>query len=150
MIIFFQSPANSNLEEFLVLYQKGLSFREVSEETGFPVSTIRDLFVLNKVPLRSNKKATLSDPKRPQRAFRGAIPYGYSLLDGELVVDPREIKIVRKILALRQKGMSFNAISIFLSGQKIPSKLGKRWNDKTVASIIRKHPFSKTVGENNG
>jgi hypothetical protein len=36
--------------------------------------------------------------------------------------------------------MSYNAISILLTNQKIPSKFAKRWNDKTVASIIRKHP----------
>lgn len=108
------------------------------------------MLVLNKVPLRSNKKTNTNDPAKPQRAFRGAIPFGYSILDGELVVDPREIKIVRKILALHQKGMSFNAISKFLSSQKIPSKLGKNWNDKTVASIIRKHPTNKMKGEKNG
>ena len=124
--------------------------KEVSLETDFPISTVRDVFVLYKVPLRSNKKITASDTQRPQRTFQGGIPYGYSILDGKLVIDPREIKIVRKILALHQKGMSFNAISIFLSNQKIPSKLSKRWNDKTVASVIRKHPSNKTEGENNG
>jgi DNA invertase Pin-like site-specific DNA recombinase len=120
--------------------------KEVSLETDFPISTIRDVFVLNKVPLRSNQKTTASDTQKPQRTFQGGIPYGYNILDGKLVIDPREIKIVRQILALHQKGMSFNAISILLSNQKIPSKLSKRWNDKTVASIIRKHP----KGENNG
>ena len=150
MINFFPISANSNFDEFRLLYQKGLSLREISLETDFPISTVRDVLVLNKVPLRTNKKSTEHNAKKPQRTFRGGIPYGYNILDGKVVTDPREIKIVRKILALHQKGMSFNAISILLTNQKIPSKLGKRWNDKTVASIIRKHPTDKTTGENNG
>lgn len=108
------------------------------------------MLVLNKVSLRANKKATANDPEKPQRAFWGGIPYGYSVLDGKVVVDPKEIKVVRKILDLHRKGMSFNAISIWLNNQKIQSKLGKRWSDKTVASIIRRHPPNKIEGENNG
>jgi hypothetical protein len=150
IINFFENPASSNFDDFLRLYQKGLSLREISEASGFSRSTIRDLLVLNKVPLRTNKKTTTEGSVKPQRAFWGAIPYGYTPLDGKLVIDPKEIKIVRKILVLHQKGTSFNAISIFLNNQKIPSKLGKRWSDKTVASIIRKHPSNKTEGDYNG
>lgn len=146
----FPDSATSNFNEFNLLYQKGLSLREVSEATNFPLSTIRDILILNNVPLRSNKKANANDPKKPQRIFRGATPYGYCILDGKVVIDPREIKIVRKILDLHQKGMSYNAISILLTNQNIPSKFGKRWNDKTVASIIRKHPSNKIPGDNNG
>jgi len=138
IINFFQNPANSNFDEFLRLYQKGLSLKEVSQETDFPLSTVRDVLVSNKVPLRANKKAIPDDPEKPQRAFWGAIPYGYNVLDGKLVLDPRETKIVRKILALHQKGMSFNAIAKKLTQEKIISKTGRRWNDKTVAAIIRR------------
>ncbi len=113
--------------------------REVSQETGFPLSTIRDLLDLNKIPLRASKKATADEPQKPKRTFWGQIPYGYNILDGKVVVDPREIKTVRKILDFHQKSTSFNAISKWLNSQKIPSKLNKKWSDKTVASIIRKH-----------
>ena len=57
IIEFSHSPANSNFDEFQRLYQNGLSLREVSRKTDFPVSTIRDILVLNKVPLRTNSKA---------------------------------------------------------------------------------------------
>lgn len=150
IISFFKNPANSNFAEFLGLYQKGLSLREISEETGFPVSTIRDRLIANNIPLRANKKAIAKNPIRPKRAFWGAIPYGYAVLDGKVVVDPREIKIVRRILALHQKGMSFNATAIWLNNQKVPSKLGKQWSDKTIASIVRKHPSTNLEGETHG
>jgi hypothetical protein len=88
--------------------------------------------------LRPNKKVSGLDPKRPHRAFWGAIPYGRSLLDGQLVIDPKETKIVRKILALHRKGMSFNGIAKKLTKEMIPSKTGRNWNDKTIAAITRR------------
>ncbi|MDZ4661484.1 MAG: recombinase family protein [Pseudomonadota bacterium] len=67
-------------------------------------------------------------------------------------MDPKEIKVVRKILVLHHKGMSFNATAIWLNSQKIPSKLGKSWSDKTIASIVRKHKnkIEITKGDTNG
>ena len=138
-IEFSQNPAVSSLAEFRQLYLKGLSLNEVSEVTGFAVSTIRDLLIRNNVTLRAANKSTASDPKKPKRTFWGAIPYGYNILDGQVVVDPKEIKVVRKILELHRKGLKFNAIKRWLNDQKIPSKLSSKWNDKTVASIIRSH-----------
>lgn len=138
IIAFSQSPAKSNFDEFRRLYLKGLSLNEISEYTEFPVSTIRDGLIANGVPLRANNKASVNDPKKPARAFWGSIPYGYTILDGKLVIDPKEIKVVRKIMALHQKGVSFNTIAKTLTTQKVPSKTGRRWNDKTVARIIRR------------
>lgn len=102
------------------------------------MSTIRDELIANAVPLRANNKASAQDPKKPSRAFWGSIPYGYTILDGKLVIDPKEIKIFRKIMALHKKGVSFNTIAKTLTAQKVPSKTGRRWNDKTVARIIRR------------
>ena len=138
MIKFFASSANSHLDALRDLYQKGLSLRDISLETGLPVSTIRDVLVLSKVPLRTNKKTTDADPEKPGRAFRGAIPFGQNVLDRKLVVDAKEVKVFRKILAYNQKKMSFNAIAKQLNMDRIPSKLGRKWSDKMVAAIIRR------------
>lgn len=138
IIDFSSNQAKSNFDVFRRLYLKGLSLNEVSEHTGFPVSTIRSELIANGVPLRANNKATANAPQKPARAFWGAIPYGYNNLDGKLVIDPRELKIVRKILALHKKGMSFNGIAKTLTAEKIPSKTGRRWNDKTVKRIIKR------------
>ena len=139
IIEFLQSPATSNFAQFHELYLKGLSLRQISIDTGFPKSTIRKVLVLNNVVLRTNEKIQNSEQKKPQRTFLGGIHYGYTALDGKLVIDPKEVKIVRKILGLYQNGISFNAISKELNKQKIPSKLGKNWSDVSVASVIRKH-----------
>lgn len=138
IIQFSGSLIKTNFPEFLRLYEKGLSLNEIAKETGFSKTSIRDLFLEQKVVLRSNTKANPDQPKKPQRAFWGAIPYGFSLLDGKLIVDGKETKVVRRILNLHQKGMSFNAIAKTLSAENIPSKIGKKWSDKTIAAIIRR------------
>jgi hypothetical protein len=132
------NPANSNFSQFLAFYEKGLSLQEISQTTGFPKSTIRDLFFKNKVTLRSNTKTNEPTSKKPKRSIWGTIPYGFQLLDGKLVIDPRETKVIRRILLLHQKSKSFNSIAKTLSQEKIPSKTGKKWNDKTIAAIIRR------------
>ena len=54
-------------------------------------------------------------------------------------MDAKETKIIRRIMKYKVMGMSFNAIAKLLNGEGTPSKLGKKWNDKTVAAIIRRH-----------
>lgn len=139
IIPFSARPANAKFPEFLRLYQNGLSLKEISGQMGFPVSTIRGVLIENKVPLRANKKASANDAQKPKRTFWGGIPYGCCVLDGQVIPNPVEVKVIRQIVALWQKGMSFNAIKKWLISQKIPSKTGRGWSDKTVASIIRRY-----------
>lgn len=138
IIAFSASPINTNFPEFFRLYEKGLSLSEISRDTGFPKSSIRTLLIQRGVELRANSKEQKADPKKPQRAFWGSIPYGFNVLDGQLVVDPKETKVIRKIMAMHSKGVSFNAIAKSLTQDKIPSKTGRKWSDKTIAAIIRR------------
>ena len=45
IITFFPCPATSNFNEFHQLYQKGHSLREISDKTGYPWTTIRDILI---------------------------------------------------------------------------------------------------------
>lgn len=89
--------------------------------------------------LRTNKTANSTTIKEKDRTLTGQVPYGYCVIDGALVADPREQKIIRKILELWQSGMAFIAIKRWLNDKKISSKWRRQWNDKTVAAIIRRH-----------
>jgi hypothetical protein len=105
------------------------------------------VLVSKQIPLRANKKAKELGVAKPKRAFWGGIPYGSCVLDGKVVPNPVEIKVIRRIIALRKKGMSFNAIKKWLNSQKVPSKTGRSWSDKTVASILRKHQSESFKGD---
>lgn len=91
------------------------------------------------ITLRTNKKATPQPNKRKEKFFAGQIPYGYCLIDNKLVPDPKEQKVVRKIITLWQSGMAYIAIKRWLNNKNIKSKHNRQWNDKTVAAIVRRH-----------
>jgi len=78
---------------------------------------------------------------------RGVVPYGFAYLEGKLVVDPREYKVVLSMVRLWQCGKSFKAIASHLNAKKIPTRLGRRWFGPTVAAIVRreleKNPMTK-------
>lgn len=76
------------------------------------------------------------------------LPFGYGWLDGKLVVDPKEFRVVQKILQLWRKGQSARAIADYLNQQSIPTRMGKRWFHSSVNAVIERQQQtnSKTSG----
>ncbi len=145
IIKFFANQADSKFREFFNYYREGLSLNDISQKTNVPVSTVRDSLIQGGITLRTNKKANGTTIKEQDRSFTGQIPYGYCLIDGALISDPKEQKIIQKILELWQSGMAFIAIKRWLNDKKIKSKHNRQWNDKTVAAIVRRHSNSKNL-----
>ncbi|MBX2988307.1 MAG: recombinase family protein [Bdellovibrionaceae bacterium] len=67
------------------------------------------------------------------------LPYGYDWLDGKLVVDPKEYRVVQKILRLWQNGKSARLIADLLNQQNIPTRMGKQWFHSSVNAVIKRH-----------
>ena len=74
----------------------------------------------------------------------GVHMYGYDFHDGTLVVNPQEADVVRMIFVDYLSGMGRNAIMRKLIRLGIPTKLGGRWAENTVASILSNE---KVVGD---
>lgn len=72
------------------------------------------------------------------------LPYGYDWLDGKLVIDAKEYRVVQKILHLWQKGISARVIADQLNQKSIPTRMGKRWFHSSVSSVIKRHQQTKT------
>jgi len=66
------------------------------------------------------------------------LPYGYAWLEGKLIVDPREYKVVLKIMSLWHSGKSLTAIAYHLNDQKIPTRMGGKWFHCTIGAIIKR------------
>jgi hypothetical protein len=125
------------------LYEQGCSLREIERQTGFAKSSIRTALSECGLTLR---KANPVQPKRRKLASKmrsGVIPYGFAYLEGKLVMDPREYKVVLQMVKLWQSGKSFTAIAKQMNNQKIQTRLGKRWAVSVVGSIIRRHLETK-------
>jgi hypothetical protein len=69
----------------------------------------------------------------------GAIPFGYAYLEGQLVKDPKEFKILLQIQRLWKSGKSCSDIAAVLNNKKTPTRRGKRWGKSVIARIIKRH-----------
>ncbi|MBL7671785.1 MAG: recombinase family protein [Bdellovibrionaceae bacterium] len=131
-------------EKCAPLYEKGLSIRDIESVTGIPKSTVREALTKSGMSLRNPINGNARHIDRLHTKRGGHTPYGYAYLDGQLLIDPREQIIVRKILKLHQSGMSGNAIAAELNRQTIPSRTGKTWRPCVVRRIIKANQTKKT------
>lgn len=67
------------------------------------------------------------------------LKFGEKLVGGKRVPHKEELKVIKKIITLRNKGLSFRAIANYLNEKKVPSKLGGKWNKTTVGDIINRN-----------
>lgn len=68
----------------------------------------------------------------------GKTPFGYCWLNGELVVDPREYKIVLEIVKHRQAGLTLRGIARALDSKKVPHRTGSKWSHGVIDKILKR------------
>lgn len=76
-----------------------------------------------------HKKATL--------AVYGTTPYGYQRVGDQLVPDPQEQEVVRRMRELRDEGWSLGRIARAMNREEIPTKKGGKWAAETISYILR-------------
>jgi DNA invertase Pin-like site-specific DNA recombinase len=83
-------------------------------------------------------KAAMS-VKKAAGQLVGAVPYGYNLdSDGstltENAAEQRTLKLIRK---LRNQGLSYNKIALYLNKKGIATKQGKTWAAQTISNLCK-------------
>lgn len=63
-------------------------------------------------------------------------PFGYEVLRGGLVVNPREAPTVLRICGWRREGQTLAWIAAQLNTQGIPTKKGKAWTKRQVFRVV--------------
>jgi hypothetical protein len=69
----------------------------------------------------------------------GTIPYGFAYLEGKLVKDPKEYKIVLQIQKLWDSGKGSSAIATILNDHKALPRRGKCWRKGVIERILKRH-----------
>lgn len=131
------------------LYEQGLSLREIERQTGFAKTTIRESLTSTGLPLRKYKPVTATPLKRSSGMRSGTIPYGYAYLEGKLVPEPKEYKIVLNVCQQWKSGHSFRAISRNLNDQRILTRTGKKWTHELIKRVIDRHESDLKKPTNN-
>lgn len=74
----------------------------------------------------------------------GSPPYGFRLnRDKKMVQNPKEMRVVRRILKWRKEGWSYADIAEELNRKKVKTKRGKKWHASTVRYIAKNPRYAK-------
>ena len=69
-------------------------------------------------------------------------PYGYSIEDGNLIINPTEARIVREIFQKFLQGTSASKIAKELNHDHVATKRGGQWRSNTVINILRNSNYT--------
>ncbi len=122
----YLSTPIQNEELLRKLYiEMDLSSYQIAEVSGWSRTSISDALRILDLSKETKKAPNLK--------------YGEKLVGGKRVPHKEEQKVIKKIITLRNKGLSFRAIANYLNEKKVPSKLGGKWNKTTVGDIINRN-----------
>ncbi|QDK44635.1 hypothetical protein DOM22_05395 [Bdellovibrio sp. ZAP7] len=115
-----------------------MSITDISARTGIKRHTVWKT-------LKQLKKESSSEVSVPYDRWRkgkkrtGARPpFGFCILEGELVRDPKEYPTLLLIFSLWTKGTSVTSIVNLLGEKGLRSRTGKQWSYRVVQSITER------------
>mgnify|MGYP003123483916 CR=1 FL=1 len=104
----------------------------------FTINILSSLFEMELELIRERTKDTLQFKKDNNKVY-SPTPYGFDRDGDDLIENPKEIKLLRKMLRLRNDGMSYGLISKYLKRNKYKTKKGGDWTRQNVCNIIKNH-----------
>ena len=122
----YLSTPIQNEELLRKLYiERDLTSYQIAEMSGWSRTSISDALRILDLSKETKKAPNLK--------------FGEKLVGSKRVPHKEEQKVIKKIITLRGKGLSLRAISNYLNENKVPSKLGGKWNKTTVGDIINRN-----------
>jgi len=89
-----------------------------------------------------NIRERIRDVKREKKKnglVYGRLMYGYDNVDGVMVKNEEEFKVIKRIKNLRSRGWSWRRISVKLNEDGVKSKEDKLWYDGSLYNIMRNY-----------
>ena len=103
----------------------------------FFLNLLGSLYEMELGLLKERVKDTLSVKKSNNKIY-GNIPYGKNCLDGENLIDnPKEEKLMRKMISMRKKNFSYGQITNFLNRNRHKNKSGGKFTRGNVYGILK-------------
>jgi len=89
-----------------------------------------------------NIRERIRDVKREKKKnglVYGRLMYGYDNVEGVLVKNEDELKVIKRIKNLRSRGWSWRRISVKLNEDGVKSKEGRVWYDGSLYNMMRSY-----------
>lgn len=101
----------------------------------FFLNIMSSLYQLEREQLSERISDVLQFKKSKNQVF-GKVPYGYDRKDNILIENPNELKMLRKIRSLKDKGFNISQITKYLNRNKYKPKQGKQFYRSGVKYIL--------------
>lgn len=85
----------------------------------------------------SERTKAISDHLKASGRVYSQAPYGYTAVDGRLVPEPTEQKVISRMKKMRAKGLAYGVIARKLSEEEVATKNGGTWAAFTVQKVLR-------------
>lgn len=72
----------------------------------------------------------------------GYVPYGYRWENGEIIVDPEQAVIVKRIFSELLAGKGTDAIAKGLNAENVPTKKGGHWTSTSIRGILTNEKYT--------
>ena len=130
-------------EKIVDLYESGESLLAISEQLRVSRWKARTLLQEKKIQLRSQEVDEKKPRKKPVDRTKKVAPYGYCLVNGKLMVDPKEQSVIQRIDSYCREGLSHRAIARKLNRQKFKPRRADTWSQTLVSSILKRQLISQ-------
>jgi len=124
--------------------KSGVAFSSVSD--NFDTTTANGKLILNILgsvaqwerDIISERTKDALAHKKSERQVYGPLPLGYEAdPDGKLIENEKELKTVKQIRMLRERGLSYQNIADRLNDSGVPTKKGAKWSKSAIFGIVR-------------
>lgn len=134
-------------EKFAQLYNKGLSLKDISKQTGKAKSVIRESLIRAGVELRGNVAVPISKMRAEGGKTNIRPPYGFCYFQGQIVPDQKEYENLMLIYQLWKANTNPNRISDLFNEKKIEPRIAKFWNRNSIVNILARFEQKQIVLE---
>ena len=104
----------------------------------FTINILSSLYEMELEMIKERTKDTLRMKKENGKVY-SKIPYGYDRNGDDLIVNPKEQRLLKKMIRLRSEGLSYGDISNYLLRNRHKTKSGGKWTRQNVYKIIKNH-----------
>ena len=132
-------------ETFAQLYNKGLSLKDISQQTGKAKSVIRENLARAGIELRSNVAIPISKMKSEGGKTNIRPPYGFCYFQGQIVPDQNEYENLMLVYRMWKADTNPNRISDLLNEKKVAPRIAKFWNRNSIVNIITRFEQKQIV-----
>ena len=126
-----------------MMEQKNVKFLSIKENIDtsspygrFTINLLSSLYEMELELIRDRTKDTLKVKKENGKVY-SPTPFGFDRVGNDLIENKKEKRLLRKMLKLKNGGMSYGDVSNYLSKNRHKNKSGGKWTRENVYSVMK-------------